>query len=370
MSRLPFLSIVSLSGLILLSSGCQKEIPLASFSLPREQQVRIEADFFPTNLPKSVLRIDHTFSIYDSLAPENAHIQGASAWLLMGDDTLATFEWVDSAVTYPFTPILPTQSGPPVLGPVQFFTYGAYKLVHTNFHLEPDTTYILVIRHHDWEVSTELHIHPGIVVNEEPDSVANCDCPGNYSISYYDLPLDGARLTWKPFSDVNIYTAYFELDTAGLNQIIQLIRPWLDQLDSIFIDSLQQIPVDSLQSIADNLQLPMSGYGLKSLLALGPDSFLTFLDSLHLAPLVFSFGVPEFNLAELFISQHFDKYPDWLFFAFRWKLIIGVPDERFYRHYYLADFPVNHQARNFWPPPFLGAAGALTEKYFSIRLHP
>ncbi len=214
MRRLRF-QIAVLAALLIL--GCEKIIPLSEFDFEYEPQLRIEADFFPGNLGKSVLRVDHTFSIEDSMRLDLAHIRDAQAVLFQGSDTLSTLSWRDSASSYIYLNLEDFDPevvfNPDSLASYQDTqSYGGYKLDRADFFLESDTPYTLRVEVEGESYETQFTPYPAIeLLNIVPDSVEICQCGVGEAVATYEvlhttMSIDTARVIWPEDPEATFYT--------------------------------------------------------------------------------------------------------------------------------------------------------------------
>lgn len=295
--------LLGIAGVLLsLFRGCEKEVPLSVFDFDYQPQYKIEAVFYPANLSKSVMRVERTFTIKDTMSIERAYVNDAAALLrVQGGRVLCTLSWQDSAAAYSYyatTPGGPNQPGFPFGqedAEIDTLVYGAYKLDDPDFTLSDSLTYELQVVIDGEAYTTTFQPYPAVhFTNIQPDMVSLVR-PENggppYEVQYVTMRADTARLAWP--EDPN---AYFY---------------------SVYIEPLQA-PVD-------------------------------------MVPQVFAFPGPEFSL-----SSQPGEY----------LVIIGAMNATFYNHYYLNDFPANHEARNFFDGKALGFAGTLNEQYLRIRILP
>lgn len=196
--------------------SCEKELPLSNFNFDYEPQIRIQGDFFVQNLEKSVVRIDNTFSIRDSLSIEAAIIKDASAALRLKDGALlSTLSWQDSASSYPYyvempefgDPNSPFGSGDEA--EIDTFHYGGYTLDNLNFQLHDSLEYELQVDVEGVTYSTSFSPRPPAqFTNITPDSIGTGFTPGGneYQILYVTMAADTARLAWREEEDAYFYT--------------------------------------------------------------------------------------------------------------------------------------------------------------------
>ncbi|MCF7902097.1 MAG: hypothetical protein K9M19_01595 [Candidatus Marinimicrobia bacterium] len=213
--------IVGLSSVLLLLA-CEKVVPLSEFDFDYESQVRIEGDFFPANLGKSVLRIDRTFTITDTMDLDRAHIKDATAFLLRDSDTLSHFTWRDSAASFAYLN-LPEFDPAIVLNPdsavlyIDTLHYGGYKLDRVDFALQSGVTYTLVVVVDGVDYTTEFTPYPAVELqNLTVDSIRTCEC-GVGGVSDYDMIFttiaqipDSAKLVWPEDPAAWFYTIYYD----------------------------------------------------------------------------------------------------------------------------------------------------------------
>jgi len=299
----PIVLLLGIAGVLLsLFRGCEKGVPLSAFDFHYQPQYKIEATFYPANLAKSVMRVEHTFTIMDSMSIERAYVREAAAELrVRGGRVLSTLSWQDSAAAYSYyatAPGGPGQPGFPFGGEdaeIDTLVYGAYKLDDLDFTLSDSLTYELRVVIDGEAYTTTFEPYPAVhFTNFQPEMVTMVR-PENggppYEVQYVTMRADTARLAWP--EDPN---AYFY---------------------SVSIEPLQA-PVE-------------------------------------VVPQAFAFPGPEFSL-----SSQPGEY----------LVIIGAMNETFYDHYYLNDFPANHEARNFFGGKALGFAGTLNERYLRVRILP
>ncbi len=294
------LPIVTAAGILFSAgiwSGCEREVPLSSLDISYETQYRIEGDFFPAHLAKSVLRVDRTFGIGDTLSIARAHIRDARAelWQVNGG-LLSTFTWRDSAQSYPYL-VNPgdIQQGPidPEDAEIDTQYYGAYKLDDLDFQLADSLTYQLRVHIDGEEFRTHFSPYPAVeFIGLEPDTIiyrreGETQIP--QATYYLKMSRDSARLEWPEDPSGYFYTVFLRqlrLDRETLPQVFAFPGPLLD------------------------FTLPVG----------------------------------------------------------RYMVIIGAMNRTFYRHYYLNEFPLNHETRNFFDGEALGYAGTLNERYLVVRI--
>lgn len=285
-----------------LGVSCEKNVPLSNFDFEYAPEYKIEGDFFPTNLGKSVVRVDRTFTIEDSMSLNNVHVKDASVELRTeSGDMLSTLSWQDTAAAYPYFNFDEDEQFDPTIPPDSLATfldtmyYGAYKLDDLDFALENTQSYELQVTIDGENYVTSFSPYPAVeFTNFEPDSVTDCPCEtglGTHALIHKTMASDTARLRWPEDPDAHLYTVYVHEE-----------NPETD-----------------------------------------------------LGPQLFTFPGPVFNLGML---------------PGTYDIIIGTMNETFYRHYYLSDFPPNHEARNFFDGNALGYAGTLSETYVRIHVVP
>jgi len=217
------LTLIFILGLI----RCEKEVPLSSFDLEYEPQYRIEGDFFTPNTGKSVLRIDRTFTIRDTLSMESSHIRTAEAVLRVADgEMLSTLSWRDSADAYPY--IVNPEEAAFGLDSVTVDTqaYGAYKLDRPNFQLEAGATYELVVTIDGEEYRTTFSPYPAVdFIGARRDTVLwenGRRNPAGFPVSYYTFAADTARLQWKEDPDAYFYSVKITQMNNNLRSLPQV----------------------------------------------------------------------------------------------------------------------------------------------------
>ena len=218
--------------LVLILAACEKIIPLSEFDFDYTRQVKIEGDFFPKNLGKSILRVDHTFTIADTMDLSRVHIRNANAVLLHGADTLSTFTWRDSATSYLYYDI--QEYSPEIMNNpdslaqyLDSLSYGAYTLDRLDFELLDDEIYTLVVSVDGVDYTTTFTPFPAIELqNLTVDSIqtrANSwGMAGTYDMLHTTIAMipDSAKLIWPEDPTAWFYTI------------------WSDQID----DSLKLVP--------------------------------------------------------------------------------------------------------------------------------
>ena len=218
--------------LVFVLAACEKIIPLSEFNFDYTRQVKIEGDFFPKNLGKSILRVDHTFTIADTMDWSRVHIRNANAVLLHGADTLSTFTWRDSATSYLYYDI--QEYSPEIMNNpdslaqyLDSLSYGAYTLDRLDFELLDDEIYTLVVSVDGVDYTTTFTPFPAIELqNLTVDSIqtrANSwGMAGTYDMLHTTIAMipDSAKLIWPEDPTAWFYTI------------------WSDQID----DSLRLVP--------------------------------------------------------------------------------------------------------------------------------
>jgi len=224
--------------------ACEKIVPLSEFSFNYSPQLKIEGDFFPKNLNKSILRVDHTFAITDTMDLEHVHIQDAKAVLLLGTDTLSRFTWRDSAAGYAFLNL--PEFDPEIahnpdsaLKYYDTLSYGGYKLDQVDFSLMDDETYTLVVTVAGVDYTTQFSPYPAVEFeNLTIDSVASLQSGvGNYEMTYTTIASvpDSAKLIWPEDSAAWFYTVYadkLDADPRQLPQVFYFPGPVLSLLSA------------------------------------------------------------------------------------------------------------------------------------------
>lgn len=225
--------------LSLLFGSCEKEVPLSSLEFDYNPEYRIEGDFFPANLSKSVLRIDHTFTIREKMSISQAHIRDAGAELrIRNGRRLSTFSWQDSAAAYPYL-VNPGefQEGPidPDKANIDTQYYGAYKLDRLDFRLEDSLTYELRVTIDDEEFRTTFSPYPAVdFIGLDPDTMIyrQGEDKGIPRETYYvSMPRDSARLEWSEDPDGYFYSVLvrqIRLDRETLPQVFVFPGPLLN----------------------------------------------------------------------------------------------------------------------------------------------
>lgn len=225
------LAVWAISIMVLLVA-CEKIVPLSEFNFDYTRQVKIEGDFFPKNLGKSILRVDHTFTIEDTMDLNRAHVRNADAVLLHGADTLSTFTWRDSATSYLYYDI--QEYSPEIMNNpdslaryLDSLSYGAYTLDRLDFDLLDDEIYTLIVTIDGVDYTTTFSPFPAIEIqNLTVDSIqtrANSwGMAGTYDMLHTTIALipDSAKIIWPEDPTAWFYTI------------------WSDQID----DSLRLVP--------------------------------------------------------------------------------------------------------------------------------
>lgn len=285
--------------MILLVAGvsCEKDVPVTAFEFEYEPEYKIEADFYPANLGKSVLRVDRTFTIDDTMSPQRAHIREASAEIRTEEGTLlSTFSWHDSAAAYPYV----SEAGDDPFGngfgagaAVDTQYYGAYKLDNLDFVLADNQGYRVNVFIDGEEFSTTFRPYPAVPFfpfeKEMTVRKENQFGGGAYEVIYATMAADTAKLQWQEDPEAFFYSVYITRVDYG-------------------------VPI---------------------------------------MPRVFTFPGPVLNIGA--VPGTYD-------------IIIGTLNETFYKHYYLRDFPPNHDVRNFFGGNALGYAGTINERYLRIQI--
>lgn len=212
--------------------SCEKELPLSNFNFDYEPQIRIQGDFFVQNLEKSVVRIDSTFNIRDTIYIDAAIIRNASAELRLKDGSLlSTLSWNDSASSYPYYVEMPEFGDPnsPFGGnddaEIDTFYYGGYTLDNLNFQLYDSLEYELRV-----ELAGENYVTsfsprpPAQFTNITPDSVGTVTTTrgSEYTVLYDTMAADTARLAWKEEEDAYFYTVSITDSQGRLGDIPQI----------------------------------------------------------------------------------------------------------------------------------------------------
>lgn len=200
---------------LVLFSACEKDIPLSAFDFEYVPEYKIEADIFPQNLGKSVLRIDNTFTIEDSMSIERAHIKDAEAYLLDTDGSvLSPFHWDDSAATYQYF----SGNEPPPLDSIaealDTLTYGAYLLDRVDFTLSTGKEYKMRIKIEDETFTSSFQPYPAVdFLPFNIDSIVTKPYqrgPGSYQCIYATMSSDTARLRWAEDPNAHLYTVVIQ----------------------------------------------------------------------------------------------------------------------------------------------------------------
>jgi len=210
------ISILLIPVLALLLGACEKIVTVDELDIDYEPQIKIQGDFFPQNLGKSVLRIDRTFTIADTMDRERAHIRDAEAALLRGTDTISAFTWYDSASSYiylnleEFDPSIVFGDSVEAYQDTQ--SYGGYKLDFVDFVMYANQEYILSVTIDNATYTTTFIPEPAIeIINVEPDSLSSCDCGagtgiGTFQIVHETMSIDTARIMWPENPNARFYT--------------------------------------------------------------------------------------------------------------------------------------------------------------------
>ncbi|MCF7796614.1 MAG: hypothetical protein K9N11_04100 [Lentisphaeria bacterium] len=201
-------------------AACTKNVPLSEFNFDYTAQIKIEGDFFPANLGKSILRVDHTFAISDTMDLEHLYVKNADAVLLHGIDTLSHFSWQDSASSFAFYNIPEfnpeiMQNPDSLVQYIDTLTYGGYTLDRLDFQLLDDETYTLVVTVDGVDYTTTFSPFPAIQIeNLTVDSVRTFPSgirgDGTYTMTYTTIAQypDSARLIWQEDPTAWFYTVY------------------------------------------------------------------------------------------------------------------------------------------------------------------
>jgi len=288
-----------LMGIILIvgGMGCEKDVPISAFEFEYEPEYKIEADFYPANLGKSVLRVDRTFTIEDTMSIREAHIRDASAEIRTEEGALlSSFSWHDSAAAYSY--IAEEGDGPfgngfGVGADVDTLYYGAYRLDNLNFELSDNQRYRVNVTIDGEGFTTTFRPYPAVTFFPfKTDMIVrreNQSRRGTHEVIYATMAADTAKLQWAEDPEAYFYSVY----------------------------------------------ITRLGYGTSVM------------------PRVFTFPGPALDIGA--VPGTYD-------------IIIGSLSETFYKHYYLRDFPPNHEARNFFGGKALGYAGAINERYLRIQI--
>lgn len=194
-------------------------MPLTAFNFHYQPQYKIEAVFYPANLAKSVMRVEHTFTIRDTMSVKRSYIKDAIAELRVKDGmTLSTLSWYDSAAAYSYYATAPGGPGQPGFpfgqedAEVDTLFYGGYKLDGLDFALYDSLTYELDVTIGGEMYSTTFTPYPAVhFTNFQPDFVSLVH-PGNggnpYKVQYITMRADTARLAWPEDPNAYFYSVY------------------------------------------------------------------------------------------------------------------------------------------------------------------
>jgi len=212
--------------LLLILTECEKYISITEFEADYEPKYKIEADFYPANPGKSVLRIDQTLPIHES--GSGGHIEDAQAELRdAGDQLLSTFSWRDTAASYPV--FIPLKEDTLSSSVPDFFrygmsvdttNYGAYKLDSLNFALIPGVRYNLYVTIDGEQFTTTFVPYPPVELDSLPiDTIVSRRCdqgPGRYQVLHTTLSGDSARLRWREDSNAFLYSVFMKETGADI----------------------------------------------------------------------------------------------------------------------------------------------------------
>jgi|GEM_PF-1547677 len=207
-------------------AGCEKQVPLSAFDFDYAPEYQIEGDFYPQNLGKSILRINHTFTIEDSMSLEQSYVTDADARLFGPDGSLlSTMSWHDSATGYQYLnideqvdPNIPLDS---ISNYLDTLIYGGYQLDQVNFQMNANEEYQLRVKIDGESFQTTFSPYP--LVDFLPfaiDSVVQCECEnglGNYQRIYATMASDTAKLRWPEDPNAYLYTVVTEQIDNELN---------------------------------------------------------------------------------------------------------------------------------------------------------
>ena len=211
---------------------CEKELPLSNFDFDYEPQIRIQGDFFVENLEKSVVRIDSTFNIRDTISIGAAIIKNAAAELRLKEGgLLSTLSWQDSASSYPYYVEMPEFGDPNSPfgdngdAEIDTFYYGGYTLDDLNFQLYDSLEYELRV-----DIDGENYVTsfsprpPAQFTNITPDSIGTVLTSGGneYQKLYITMAADTARLAWTEEEGAYFYTVSITESQGRLGDIPQI----------------------------------------------------------------------------------------------------------------------------------------------------
>ena len=223
--RLTIPGIVVFIFLISVFQRCEQQMPLSSLEHSAYAETYIiEGDFFPSNLAKSVLRIDRTFALDEKMSVGDAHVTEAYAELRSENGSvLSTLSWRDSARAYPFywqnvsgIPGGPQGTNGTVTGVgdgIDTLHYGAYKLDRLDFQLSPYQQYELVVEIGEETFRTSFSPHPPVrLLNREPDSsyLRKAVYGGQYQVSSMTLDSNTIEMRWEDQPESYYYTVYLQ----------------------------------------------------------------------------------------------------------------------------------------------------------------
>lgn len=233
--------------LIILLVACEKVVPVSEFSFDYTPQVKIEGDFFPANLGKSILRIDRTLTIMDTMDLEHAYVKNASAVLMHGTETLSTFTWYDSAAGYAyynipeFNPEIMQNPDSLVLY-IDTLNYGGYKLDRLDFTLHDDEIYTLIVTIDGVDYTTTFAPYPAVqfenlTVDSTRTFPSGLHAEGSYEMLFTTIAQipDSARLIWPEDPTAWFYTVYadkLDADPRLLPDIFSFPGPVLSLLSA------------------------------------------------------------------------------------------------------------------------------------------
>lgn len=224
---IPLISGAALILIILISlSSCEKQIPLSAFDFDYAPEYQIEGDFYPQNLGKSILRINHTFTIEDSMSLDQSYVKDADARLFGPEGALlSTMSWHDSATGYQYVnidenigPNIPLDS---ISKYLDTLVYGGYQLDQVDFQMSSNKEYELRVDIGGETFQATFSPYP--LVDFLPfaiDSVVDCECEnglGNYQRTYATMSSDTAKLRWPEDPGAYLYTVVTEQLDNELN---------------------------------------------------------------------------------------------------------------------------------------------------------
>ncbi len=206
--------------------ACEKQVPLSNFHFDYTPEYQIEADFYPQNLGKSILRINRTFTIADSMSLEDAYVKNASARLLDPDgQTLSTFTWYDSAAGYQYInmdeQIDSNISLDSLAQHLDTLIYGGYRLNRTHFQMDSGKEYELRVVINGKTFETTFTPYPPVdFLPFAVDSVVQVESgngAGHYQRIYATMTSDTAKLRWPEDPNAYLYTVVTEQIDNDLN---------------------------------------------------------------------------------------------------------------------------------------------------------